>query len=131
MEILVSGSLAYDRIMDFPGRFSDHIMPDKLHMINVSFTVNRLTEKFGGTAGNIVFNVAFLALALALSDHGFPFGGEIVLFIFTACVTARVITFHGGFPFGSQGVLIFFVGRTGHDNMVPNLHGGPIGQVFP
>ena len=38
MEILVSGSLAYDRIMDFPGRFSDHIMPDKIHMINVSFT---------------------------------------------------------------------------------------------
>ena len=33
MKILVSGSLAYDRIMDFPGRFSDHIMPDKIHMI--------------------------------------------------------------------------------------------------
>ena len=50
MEVLVSGSLAYDRIMDFPGRFSDHIMPDKLHMINVSFTVNGLKENFGGTA---------------------------------------------------------------------------------
>ena len=99
----------------------------------IDFFLVQDPRRFPGTAGNIVFNVAFLALALALalSDHGFPFGGEIILFIFTAYVTARVNTFHGGFPFGSQGVLIFFVGRTGHDNMVPNLHGGPIGQVFP
>jgi adenosine kinase len=60
MDILVSGSLAYDRIMDFPGRFSDHIMPDKIHMINLSFTVNGLTEKFGGTAGNIAYALALL-----------------------------------------------------------------------
>ena len=60
MEILVSGSLAYDRIMDFPGRFSDHIMPDKIHNINVSFTVNGLVEKFGGTAGNIAYALSLL-----------------------------------------------------------------------
>ena len=60
MEVLVSGSLAYDRIMDFPGRFSDHIMPDKLHMINVSFTVNGLKENFGGTAGNIAYSLSLL-----------------------------------------------------------------------
>ena len=60
MDILVSGSLAYDRIMDFPGRFSDHIMPDKLHMINVSFTVNGLTENYGGTAGNIAYSLSLL-----------------------------------------------------------------------
>lgn len=60
MEILVSGSLAYDRIMDFPGRFADHIMPDKIHMLNVSFTVNGVTEKFGGTAGNIAYALSLL-----------------------------------------------------------------------
>ncbi|MBM3943146.1 MAG: carbohydrate kinase family protein [SAR202 cluster bacterium] len=60
MDILVSGSLAYDRIMDFPGRFSDHIMPDKIHQINVSFTVNGLTENFGGTAGNIAYALSLL-----------------------------------------------------------------------
>lgn len=60
MDILVSGSLAYDRIMDFPGRFADHIMPDKIHMINVSFTVNGLKENFGGTAGNIAYALARL-----------------------------------------------------------------------
>ncbi len=60
MEILVSGSLAYDRIMDFPGRFSDHIMPDKIHNINLSFTVNGMSENFGGTAGNIAYALSLL-----------------------------------------------------------------------
>ncbi|MFC1945205.1 carbohydrate kinase family protein [Chloroflexota bacterium] len=60
MNILVSGSLAYDRIMDFQGRFSDHILPEKIHVLNVSFTVNNLTEKFGGTAGNIAYGLSLL-----------------------------------------------------------------------
>ena len=60
MDVLVSGSLAYDRIMDFPGRFSDHIMADRLDNINVSFTVNGLKEKFGGTAGNIAYCLSLL-----------------------------------------------------------------------
>ncbi len=62
MKILVSGSLAYDRIMDFPGRFSDHIVPEKVHTINISFTVNSMVEKFGGTAGNIAYGLAMLGL---------------------------------------------------------------------
>ena len=60
MEILVSGSMAYDRIMDFDGKFSDHILPDQLDNINVSFTVNSLTENFGGTAGNIAYSLSLL-----------------------------------------------------------------------
>jgi adenosine kinase len=55
MNIIVTGSLAYDRIMDFPGHFSEHILPEKIHLLNVSFTVNSLKEKFGGTAGNIAY----------------------------------------------------------------------------
>ncbi len=60
MQIFVSGSLAFDRIMDFPGRFSDHILPEKIHILNVCFMVNGLTERFGGTAGNIAYNLALL-----------------------------------------------------------------------
>jgi adenosine kinase len=60
MKIYVSGSLAYDRIMNFPGKFSDHILPDKIHVINVCFMVSGLIERFGGTAGNIAFNLAML-----------------------------------------------------------------------
>lgn len=60
MDIFVSGSLAYDRIMNFEGRFADHILPDKIHILNVCFTVNGMKEKFGGTAGNIVYALALL-----------------------------------------------------------------------
>ncbi|MFC1847417.1 carbohydrate kinase family protein [Chloroflexota bacterium] len=60
MNILVSGSLACDKIMDFQGRFSDHILPEKIHVLNISFTVNSLTEKFGGTAGNIAYGLSLL-----------------------------------------------------------------------
>jgi len=55
MKVIVSGSLAYDRIMDFPEYFSDHILPDKIHVLNVCFQVNGVTENFGGTAGNIAY----------------------------------------------------------------------------
>lgn len=60
MNIYISGSMAYDRIMDFPGRFSDYILPDKIHILNVCFTVNGMIEKFGGTAGNIAYSLSLL-----------------------------------------------------------------------
>lgn len=60
MSIYVSGSLAYDRIMNFPGKFSDHILPDKIHILNVCFLIDRLEEKRGGTAGNIAYSLALL-----------------------------------------------------------------------
>ncbi|UCG84227.1 MAG: carbohydrate kinase family protein [Dehalococcoidia bacterium] len=74
MNVIVSGSLAYDRIMDFPGNFSDHILPDKIHVLNVSFTVNSMVEKFGGTAGNISYALRLLGekpiiLATIGRDH--------------------------------------------------------------
>jgi adenosine kinase len=59
-KILVSGSIAYDRIMDFPGRFKDHILPNKIHILNVCFNVGTLKESFGGTAGNIAYNLSLL-----------------------------------------------------------------------
>lgn len=55
MNIVVSGSMAYDRIMDFPEYFADHILPDKIHVLNVCFQVNGVTENYGGTAGNIAY----------------------------------------------------------------------------
>jgi adenosine kinase len=60
MHIYISGSLAYDRIMDFPGHFADHILPQKIHVLNVCFNINGLVEKFGGTAGNIAYTLALL-----------------------------------------------------------------------
>ncbi|MBM4445401.1 MAG: carbohydrate kinase family protein [Chloroflexi bacterium] len=60
MNIIVSGSLAYDRIMVFPGHFADHILPEKIHVLNVCFQVNGMKERFGGTAGNIAYALALM-----------------------------------------------------------------------
>ena len=58
--IVVSGSLAYDRIMDFPGYFSEHILPEKIHVLNVCFQVDGVKEKFGGTGGNIAYSLKLM-----------------------------------------------------------------------
>lgn len=60
MTIIISGSLAHDRIMDFPGYFKDRILPDQIHALNVSFSVDTLEERRGGTAGNIAYTLALL-----------------------------------------------------------------------
>ncbi|GAB4109367.1 MAG: carbohydrate kinase family protein [Roseiflexaceae bacterium] len=60
MRIVVTGSLAYDYIMDFPGYFKDHILPDKVHMLTVSFLVDSMKRMRGGVAGNIAYTLALL-----------------------------------------------------------------------
>lgn len=57
---LICGSLAYDSIMVFEDRFRNHILPDKVHILNVSFLVPRFTRDFGGCAGNIAYNLKLL-----------------------------------------------------------------------
>jgi adenosine kinase len=58
--LIITGSIAYDYIMDFPGKFSEHILPDQLHNINLSFIVNRFEKRRGGTAGNVSYSLGLL-----------------------------------------------------------------------
>jgi adenosine kinase len=60
MSALICGSIAYDNIMVFPGQFKDHILADKIHMLNVSFLVPTLRRNFGGCAANIAYNLKLL-----------------------------------------------------------------------
>ena len=60
MAMYVCGSMAYDRIMTFPGTFSESILPDKIDILNVCFLIDRLEEKLGGCGGNIVYSLALL-----------------------------------------------------------------------
>ena len=74
MSILVTGSLAIDRIMVFQDRFKNHILPDKLHILSVSFHVPTLDECFGGCAGNIAYGARLLGggpLTVAAPGRGF------------------------------------------------------------
>jgi adenosine kinase len=63
---LICGSMAYDTIMVFNDRFANHILPDKIHLLNVSFLVPQMRREFGGCAGNIAYNLALLG------DRGYP-----------------------------------------------------------
>jgi len=74
-QVAVTGSVAFDTIMVFPGRFGEHILPDKTHLINVSFLVDRLEKRRGGTAANIAYTLALhgespLLCAAVGSDFG-------------------------------------------------------------
>jgi adenosine kinase len=60
MSALICGSLAFDTIMVFQDQFKNHILPDKVHILNVSFLVPRMRREFGGCAGNIAYNLKLL-----------------------------------------------------------------------
>jgi adenosine kinase len=60
MSALICGSLAYDTIMVFQDQFKNHILPDKVHILNVAFLVPRMRKEFGGVAGNIAYNLKLL-----------------------------------------------------------------------
>ena len=66
MSVLICGSYAYDHIMVFHDHFKNHILPDKIHMLNVSFLVPDMRREFGGCAGNIAYNLRLLG------EHPYP-----------------------------------------------------------
>jgi adenosine kinase len=60
MSTLICGSIAFDSIMVFHDRFRNHILPEQLHILNVSFFVPEMRREFGGCAGNIAYNLKLL-----------------------------------------------------------------------
>lgn len=68
MTALICGSFAYDNIMVFPDHFKNHILPEKVHILNVSFMVPEMRREFGGCAGNIAYNLKLLG------GDGLPMG---------------------------------------------------------
>lgn len=105
--IAVSGSIAFDEIMNFPKKFKDHFHRDKLHQINISFVVDRLEKNFGGTATNIAYNASKIskkkvsvlgamgkdhnAITSFFNKHNIDFSGSIIdLNLYTS--TGKVIT---------------------------------------
>jgi adenosine kinase len=76
MPILVSGSVALDHIMVFPDRFVNHILPDKVHALNVSFNITSLKTHFGGVAANIAYHLRLLGeQPIVLASVGSDFAG--------------------------------------------------------
>jgi len=75
MSALICGSMAYDNIMIFPGRFQEQILPDQIHILNVAFLVPEMRKEFGGCAGNIAYNLNMLGgSGYAMATVGEDFG---------------------------------------------------------
>ena len=78
MSALICGSIAYDTIMVFHDQFKNHILPDKVHMLNISFLVPDMRREYGGCAGNIAYNLKMLGgdpLPMATVGRDFdPYG---------------------------------------------------------
>lgn len=75
MHILICGSLAFDTIMVFQDQFKNHILPDKIHALSVAFYVPEMRREFGGTAGNIAYNLQLLdGKPLIMATVGQDFG---------------------------------------------------------
>lgn len=62
MNVVVTGTLGFDYIMNFSGRFADRIMPEKIHKLSLSFLVDTLNKQFGGTAGNVAYSLKLLGV---------------------------------------------------------------------
>ncbi len=92
MKIAICGSYAFDVIMNFNDSFKHHILPDKVHMLNVAFLVPELRREFGGCAGNIAYNTNLLGLeAIPVATVGFDFDSYLS-WLHECGITSRAIT---------------------------------------
>ena len=141
MSALICGSYAYDTIMVFGDRFQRHILPDQVHMLNVSFLVPELRREFGGCAGNVAYNLKLLGgEAYGMGTVGHDFGPyaqwldaqgisrkylrEVAAFTAQAYITTdvddnQITAFHPGAM------------SLSHQNSVPCGAGITIGMVSP
>ncbi len=118
---LVTGSLAFDYIMDFPGVFSDHIMPDKIHQINLSFSVNTLNKHRGGTAGNIAYSLSlFQQPAIILSVAGEDFN-DYLKFLENSNITTSYIKI-----IKNESTASAFIMTDKNDNQISGFYPGAL-----
>src|SRR2546428_7158124 len=74
MKIVVTGSIAYDYLMSFPGRFTEHFLPEHMNRVSLSFLVDTMVKRRGGCAPNIAYTLALLGerpLLMATAGEGF------------------------------------------------------------
>jgi len=120
--ILICGSIAFDTIMVFDDRFRNHILPDKVHMLNVSFTVLEMRREFGGCAGNISYNLKMLGgepvMMATIGDDGQPYRDRLAQLGLDA---AHVRTMPGSYTAQA------FITTDLDDNQITAFHPGAMG----
>lgn len=142
MSALICGSMAFDTIMVFPDKFQNHILPDKVHMLNVSFFVPELRREFGGCAGNIAYNLHLLGeTALPMATVGQDFASYANWMSKTGVSQAHLMVLDDEFTgqayittdMDDNQITAFHPGAMGRseENKVPTDMGVSIGIVSP
>ena len=142
MTALICGSLAYDTVMVFPGRFREHILPDSIHMLNVSFLVPSMKRNFGGCSGNIAYNLRLVGGEGApMATVGTDFGVYAQWLADCGVRTDHVLTIEGEFTaqafittdLDANQINAFHPGAMDHShrNQVPLDAGVTLGVIAP
>ena len=123
MRILVTGSIAYDTIMVFPDRFRNHLLPDQLHILNVCFLTPEMRREFGGTAGNISYNLKMLGadplVMGAVGDDAQPYFDRLKALGIDAMAVRRI---------PGQFTAQAFITTDLDDNQITAFHPGAMGR---
>ena len=119
MKIVVSGSIAYDYLMTFPGRFTDQIIPDKLSRLSVSFLVDEMVRQRGGTAANIAYSLKLLGGdPILLGTVGQDFGDYAAWLRENGIRTDHIVEIPHKFTAS------FFVSTDEDQNQIANFYAG-------
>lgn len=121
--IAVTGSVAFDTIMVFPGHFAEHIISDQAHILNVSFLVDRLEKRRGGTAANIAYNLALLGerplLCAAVGNDFADYG---------AALSRAGVDTSGAVMFDDIPTATSFITTDADDNQITAFYAGAMGR---
>lgn len=124
MRIFISGSIARDIIMDFSGRFRDHVNPKKIHVLSLSFAVENLQENYGGTAANICYNLALLAEKPSILGRLGREGREIKLHLAKLGVNTKYLGISG-----SHRTATAYIITDRDDNQISGFHAGAMNEA--
>jgi adenosine kinase len=124
MKLVITGSIAYDYLMSFPGRFADHILPDKLHRLSVSFLVDSLRRQRGGIAPNIAYTLALLGgRPTIMAAAGQDFGDYRSWLESNGIDTSAVVVFEDEF------CASFFVSTDEEHNQIASFYTGAMARA--
>jgi adenosine kinase len=124
MTVLITGSIAYDYIMQFPGYFKEHILPEKIENISVSFLVDSMKKQRGGVATNIAYNLALLGeRPQIMATVGQDFGE------YRAWLDANGIDTSAIVEIPDEFTASFFVSTDRHQNQIASFYTGAMAHA--
>lgn len=124
MTVAVTGSMAFDYIMSFPGKFADYILPEQIQILSVSFLVDSMRRERGGNAGNIAYNLSLLGqptLLLATVGQDAP--------EYVAALRERGVDTSGVLHLPNEFTASFFVSTDQSNNQIASFYTGAMAKA--